>query len=416
MDGDSSLARAERGRANDAQDGEEQPAQSFDSICALHRLAGCREAVCSGAQGQQSITCFKRAALSLHVNNGISVFRRILRETLKRRPLHIIRQPPPPHFLEKHNRILEVLLPDSVPGNIVRRYLWRTTFTGDWEDRTCLMVYVDAEPEGPPDSEIRRRLEEDIPTAAVMRGPLSFPGRGWTRPEHTPAWLALMSLTHGLFEEAYPAWVEKITGAPAKGRQGRAANALAPLMNAPVAQGGGPGPAVGAHIDPTQKERLKQQGYRQTVIDVLRSDPMECVFVSTVYAVVLRRHSHLMSHYLFLGGERWMREQQLLEMRRASASNATREDIAASFAASTSRVSVMYDGKEEQLFLANVIDDMESTDQWLALPRSCYKEKKRDPHVHDVGSRSRSRERIPQGQQELPKQARGFRGATPVRA
>ena len=210
LDGDSSPARADRAKAMDVCEGK-LAIPSYLFVCCLHRLCTARQSTFHAGSGDNIVSFFKHASLALRQNNAMKVFRACLRRVIKRRPLRILRTPLPREVKERQEYALEIMLPDTVPGNRVRRAIISSVFSGEWTITDAIEVRAAPEPEGPSDEVIAARLCTEGAVVLAMSGPRHYPGRGWVRPEHAPAWLALNCLPYGLLAEAVPLWVDEMS-------------------------------------------------------------------------------------------------------------------------------------------------------------------------------------------------------------
>ena len=177
--------------------------------------------------------------------------------------------------------------------------------------------------DGPSDVQLKQRFVNEFVADCVGNWPCPFSGRTFTKAEGTPSWVAVLSLMHGMFEDAYQRFVALMGGTktPASVPANVGAEQPAPALQddpgpaaPPEELGDGvdgvhaEAPVGGAAVDDrraTEKEKDKieqAQYYRASVLKWCKTGnvPVDSYRAAVVLSVV---HAPFMAMEFFRSGE-----------------------------------------------------------------------------------------------------------------
>ena len=337
--------------------------------CHVHAIATTRESCCSlWKEAEHGI---KHTMLVLNSVEGKPAFRKQLLQSMwARREIH--QGDKPPDFHRKLN--VEAMLPilDNSPSDAEFLSMATSLLPYSWTDREKVHLWA---PPGVTDLTLFKRMKQLV-KALCARIPSSFPGRGWTKCDLAPRWIAKIELIHGSFTPAMRWTLAQL--APLDTRSAGAASLALELPPAPKPKSA---PALrpedcdavdNALIDAVLEDlvdeaevvvdyesakrttktitksdaaRIQKQRSRKHCLEWLLRDMVLCD--SFGFGVVLVGHARLMGEHLKLAGHEWERQQQVAEVKHQRAQVAGGDDDASNAKPRPFRIFELYKGERD---------------------------------------------------------------------
>ena len=145
-----------------------------------------------------------------------------------------------------------------------------------------------------------------------------------------------------------------------------------------------------ADIDPVAAERKQNEQYRTSCLEACARTHV--AFDSFLYAVFYRRHAQVLTHALFVSGEKWDKMQDVNEARLAKVleqgGRPSLDQRGRRF-----RLEELYEAKKELEFIAR-IEDLMSQKELGVLAAVLSHQAKPVPSISDVRARSRSHDSL----------------------
>ena len=257
---------------------------------------------------ESAIACLIHIGLSLSTSAAATVFRDVLRGTIRARIS--LRGGALSAEAQSHKAcVLKIFLSSGRNRNF-RRTMLTYLANGDWRDRQCVQYFPR------PHEDITRvphMLANGIVSALFGSQVPLWPRSRWKGADIVVSQIALLDSVHGLLSAAYPVFCQRI---------GATAGKAPPCVYPPRAGGGAPIPPVEdaqpaqAHVVNSDgpAHRHEQERWRSASLAFLKTDPLGMLMTLRFVLEPLRL---LLDAKLFMSSKRWER-QQLARAARAS--------------------------------------------------------------------------------------------------
>ena len=345
------------------------------ALCTIHKLCTVRHDVMNLVP--EVFTRVKHVCLLLKEPGTMRKLRKAMAHVVDKKISIIRTRAPSPQDMAANERDLRRVMPDSVPGNAIKRWVILGALPGNWKNRKNIEVFP---PDHVSDQTVFKRIIRDVMTALVGCGPGNHPGRNFIKAEFAARWIAALDLVHGLFPMIMEALLLMLKSPKAKSKAKSKAKAKAKAAarrrrDVDSADEGDDEsdtavvPAVqkaDCKDEEAEKKREEElEGYKSTLEKWLEAGT---VCEDTVpYAEILNTHATWMSQHMHCAGDGWEREQRYKEARRIQKiqEHLTCPELPQG---RTYRVLVAYRGEYEQSFINETYKKMNGSEYWSGVP------------------------------------------------